>query len=142
MWLNYHSVTGEKTIQEFLRFVLVGVLATGIHYGAYLLLIQLVRFDNALWTNGAYSIGYLVSWCCNLWLTARFTFRAPVTLRRGLGFAISHIVNFGLHVLFLNLFLFIGIPKKWAPIPVYCIVVPICFVLVRNVFKKQNDEES
>lgn len=138
MWLNFHSVTGEKTFQEFLRFVLVGVLATGIHYGAYLLLLQLVRGDNTLWTNVAYSIGYLVSWCCNLWLTARFTFREKVTLKRGVGFAVSHLINYGLHVLFLNLFLFIGIPKKWAPFPVYFIVVPICFVLVRSVFKNNG----
>lgn len=138
MWLNFHSATGEKTFHEFLRFVLVGVLATGIHYSAYLLLLQLVSIDNALWTNAAYSIGYLASWCCNLWLTARFTFREKVTLRRGAGFAICHLINFGLHVVLLNLFLFIGVPKKWAPLPVYCIVVPICFVLVRRVFKNNE----
>lgn len=128
-------VSGGK-FSEFIRFVIVGVIATGIHYGLYLLLIHVVRIDGSLWTNIAYSVGYLVSWFCNLWLTARFTFRESVTVGRGVGFAVAHLVNYGLHVLFLNVFLRLGIPENWAPIPVYCLVVPINFVLVRTVFKK------
>lgn len=124
-----------KTL-EFVRFVMVGVAATGIHYGLYLLLIHIVPSGETLWTNVAYATGYLVSWFCNLWLTAHFTFRTSLSFRRGLGFAVCHLVNFGLHLLFLNVFLRIGVPEKWAPIPVYCLVVPINFILVRTVFKK------
>ena len=124
-----------KTL-EFVRFVMVGVAATGIHYGLYLLLIHIFPAGGTLWTNAAYAAGYLVSWFCNLWLTAHFTFRTSLSFRRGLGFAVCHLVNFGLHLLFLNVFLRIGAPEKWAPIPVYCLVVPINFILVRTVFKK------
>ena len=131
-----HQIAASEKVQEFIRFVIVGVIATGIHYGIYLLLIHCVKTDGAFWTNMAYAIGYIISWFCNLWLTAHFTFRESVSLGRGVGFAICHAVNFGLHLLFLNLFLWMGIPKNWAPIPVYCIVVPINFVLVRTVFKK------
>jgi hypothetical protein len=45
-------------------------------------------------------------------------------------------VNYLLHMLFLNLFLWIGVAEQWAPIPVYCLVVPINFLLVRTVFKR------
>ena len=123
---------------EFVRFVIVGLIATGIHYGIYLLLIKLIPIERTLWTNIAYALGYLISWCCNLWLTAHFTFRESITLGKGIGFAVCHLINFGLHILFLNVFLWMGVSETWAPIPVYCLVVPINFILVRTVFKRLN----
>ena len=59
-----------------------------------------------------------------------------MSVKKGIGFSLSNLVNYGLHILFLNLFLWMGVPDKWAPLPVYCIVVPINFLLVRFVFKK------
>ena len=115
---------------EFVRFAVVGVIATGIHYGIYLLL------KLAINVNVAYTAGYIVSLCCNFWMTARFTFRSSVSAKRGVGFVLSHVVNYVLHMLLLNLFLKIGIPSSIAPIPVYCIAVPVNFLLVRTVFRK------
>lgn len=123
---------------EFFRFCLVGVVATILHYGIYLLLLKVFKIDSQIGENVAYSIGYLLSWCANLWLTAKFTFKEKVTVKRGIGFAVSHAVNYVLHLLFLNLFLSFGVSSQVAPIPVYCIVVPINFLLVRTVFKKLN----
>jgi len=121
---------------EFLRFCVVGVVATGVHYGIYLLLIHVVKIERDWWTNVAYSIGYLIGFICNLWLSAHFTFKEKITVKKGIGFTLSNVVNYGLHLSFLNLFLWVGIPEQWAPIPVYCIVVPVNFLLVRFVFKK------
>lgn len=126
----------NEKMREFIRFACVGVLATVVHYGLYLLLVNTVPVNGKIWINIAYAIGYVISWLCNLWLTAHFTFHESITLRRGIGFAVCHLVNFGLHLLFLNLFLKIGVPENYAPIPVYCIVVPINYLLVRIVFKK------
>ena len=120
----------EQRIREFARFCVVGIIATGIHYGVYLLLLRLLP------ANGAYSIGYLVSLACNLLLTSFFTFRERITWKRAVGFIASHGVNYALHIAFLNLFILIGIAECWAPFPVYCIVVPINYFLVRTVFKK------
>lgn len=122
--------------EEFIRFAIVGVIATCIHYGIYLVLLRLGHIESELWTNVAYTLGYVVSWFCNLFLTARFTFREKVSLKRGLGFAASHGVNFLLHIAFLNFFIWLGASSQLAPIPVYCIVIPINFILVRTVFKK------
>ena len=121
---------------EFFRFCVVGLIATAIHYGLYLTLLRIFHIGSDVWTNAAYAIGYVVSWFCNLYLTARFTFHEKVTFKRGIGFAVSHGINFLLHMVFLNLFMWIGISSKLAPIPVYCIVVPINFILVRTVFKQ------
>lgn len=118
--------------KEFIRFAIVGVVATGIHYGIYWLLMKVMNI------NIAYTIGYVVSWFCNLFLSARFTFKESISVKRGVGFALSHLVNYLLHMLFLNVFLAVGFSAEIAPIFVYAIVVPINFLLVRFVFKSKQ----
>ena len=131
------QILNSDKFGEFIRFCIVGLIATGIHYGIYLLLLGLAGGKgNQLYDNIAYSIGYALSFICNLLLTSRFTFKKKLTVAKGGGFALSHAVNYGLHLLFLNTFMWLGIPEKWAPIPTYIIVFPINFLLVRTVFKK------
>ena len=38
--------------------------------------------------------------------------------------------------LFTLIFLFLGLSEAWAPIPVYCICIPVNFLLVRFVFNR------
>lgn len=114
--------------REVIRFGVVGVVATGIHYGIYLLL------NLWIWTWLAYTLGYALSFVVNYLLTNRFTFRTKPTLKNGAGFALSHIINYTLHIVLLELFLWLGIPDAWAPIPVYCIVIPVNFLILRRFF--------
>ena len=67
--------------------------------------------------------------------STRYTFRVKASAKRGAGFAFSHAVNYVLQMLTLNLFLWLGVPKQWAPIPMFCICVPVNFVLVRFFLK-------
>lgn len=120
----------KKTFYELIRFGIVGVVATAIHYGVYWLLMHWIQ------VTIAYSIGYVVSFFGNFLLTSYFTFRKPATVKKGLGFGVAHGVNYLLHVFFLHLFLWLGVSKSMAPIPVFAIVIPINFLLVRCVFKK------
>ena len=152
------QILNSDKFGEFIRFCIVGLIATGLHYGIYLLLLWVAGGKgNQLYDNIAYSIGYALSFVCNLFLTSRFTFKEKLTVAKGGGFALSHAVNYGLHILFLNFFIWVGSPhtwssagfesvrnflsvlppaEKWAPIPTYIIVFPINFLLVRTVFKK------
>ena len=116
--------------KEFIRFVIVGLLATAIHYAVYYLL------DIIIPPNPAYAIGYIISFLFNYFLTSKFTFKKKASLKNGIGFGFSHLVNFSLHMLLLNLFLFLGVRETLAPLPVYCICVPVNFLLVRFVFNK------
>jgi len=125
----------EKT-RQFVRFCIVGCLSTAMHYGIYLLLLWLYQPESELWTSIAYSIGYAISLFFNLWLTAVFTFKEQVNIHRGIGFFLSHGVNYLLHIGLLNLYLWLGIPEQWAPVPVYLVAVPVNFILVRTVFKR------
>ena len=120
----------RETIFEASRFIIVGVIATALHYIIYWIL---MRWMNV---NVAYTIGYALSFICNFFLTSYFTFKAKATVKRGLGFGTAHLVNYLLHIAFLNLFIWLGVKAEWAPIPVFMIVIPINFLLVRFVFKK------
>jgi len=115
---------------EFVRFGTVGVFATALHYGIYWLL---MHYMNA---SVAYTIGYVLSFVANFFLTSFFTFKKKATMKKGVGFMLSHGVNYLLHIVLLNVFLWMGLSKALAPIPIFCIVIPVNFLLVRYVFKK------
>lgn len=114
---------------EVIRFCIVGTLATCIHYGIYLFLNKFIL----VWL--AYSIGYAISFIFNFYLTSVFTFQEKATVCKGIGFILSHLINYVLHILFLSLFIYLRVRKDYAPILVYVIVIPINFLLVRFVFK-------
>ena len=118
-------------LTPFARFVLVGILATGIHYGLYLAL------RAALPLNVAYTAGYVVSLVANFYLTALFTFGRRPSWGKAVGFGGAHAVNYGLHILLLNLFLLLGVPAALAPVPVFAVAVPVNFLLLRFVFRRR-----
>ena len=121
------------TAFQMLRFAVVGVIATAIHYGVYLLLLPWVS------ESIGYTIGYVISFFCNFILTCVFTFRKKASVKRGAGFGVAHLVNYGLHILLLNLFLRLGMEDAYAPIPVFCIVIPVNFILLRYVFNRKEN---
>lgn len=125
-----NSLLQKKSVREAMRFALVGVVATATHYILYLLLLPFLN------ESVAYTIGYFLSFLLNYYLTARFTFHRKRNVKNGVGFICSHAVNYLLHIVLLNVFISIGIREQLAPIPVYCIAVPVNFLLVRLVFKK------
>lgn len=118
--------------KEFIRFAIVGILATAIHYGIYL------GFNLIMMSWLAYSIGYGISFLCNFYLSSVFTFKAKVSIKKGIGFGISHGINYLLHIILLSLFLKLGIKEEIAPIPVFAIAIPVNFILVRFVFKSEK----
>lgn len=121
-----------KRVPEFVRFVMVGILATALHYGAYFLLQTLLD------VNIAYTLGYALSFIANFYLTAYFTFGRKPSWGKAFGFGGAHLINYLLHIGLLNTFLWLGLSKPLAPIPVFAIAIPVNFLLVRFVFKRKN----
>lgn len=114
---------------EFARFAIVGVIAAIIHYIIYFVLYHFIN------VSIAYTIGYVLSWFCNLYLTSHFTFHRKATIKKSVGFAGAHAVNYCMHIVLLQFFLWIGMHKALAPIFVMGIATIINFFLVRFVFK-------
>lgn len=119
----------KESISEALRFCVVGVVATAIHYGIYWWL------QHHIEVNIAYTVGYVVSFVANYLLSARYTFRERTTARNGLGFVGAHVCNYLLQLMLLNIFLWLGLSRSLAPLGVYAIAVPVNFLMIRFVFK-------
>lgn len=124
------EIFNKKLFGQAIRFCIVGVMAVAIHYAIYLLLKQWMVHVVA------FAIGYFISFIANFFMTAKFTFRKDATTKKGVGFLGAHIINFILQTSLLQLFLWLGVNENFAPIPVYCIAVPVNFMLVRFVFRK------
>ncbi len=124
----------HRSLSEIIRFGMVGALATALHYGIYYLLWRYADFNE----NIAYTVGYALSFVANFYLSAYFTFRSRPSWKRAGGFGGAHLVNYLLHICLLNLFLWLGIPEEWAPLPVFSIAIPVNFLLVRLVFKSRR----
>ena len=114
---------------ETIRFCIVGTIATIIHYGLYLPLSSFLKL------NAAYSIGFIVSFICNFLLSNYYTFHTRPTWKRAIRFSGSHVVNYIMQISFFNLFLFLGVSKAYAPMPVWAVIMPINFLLVRFALK-------
>ena len=115
---------------EVMRFAVVGVLATLIQYGVYWALLHWLAPTVAM------TVGYAVSFAFNFIASTRYTFRVKASARRGAGFVLSHAVNYVLQMAMLNLFIWTGVAKQWAPIPMFCVCVPVNFLLVRFFLKR------
>ena len=120
-----------KQIPEFLRFVMVGLFATGLHYGIYFVLQKFIQ------VNVAYTLGYVLSFVANFYLTAYFTFGQPPSWKKAFVVVLAHLTNYLIHIGLFNLFLRLGFSRPLAPIPVFLIAIPVNFLLVRFVFKQK-----
>ena len=103
----------KETLGELIRFGIVGTTSAAIHYAIYWILQHWIE------VNVAYTIGYVLK----------------ASAKNGLGFGGAHLVNYLLHIVLFNFFLWIGLSRELAPLAVLAIAVPTNFVLVRFVFK-------
>ena len=152
----------RQTGGEFARFFVVGVGATLVHLAVYLLLNWLFDLSEAdVWAiTATYAVGYVVSFVANYFASLRWTFKTQSSVRKGLGFAFSHLVNAFMHLILLNFFRAVGAgdalsmlliwltpwlvdwlpvlgrPESLLPLPVYVIVVPLNFIMVRYFLKR------
>ena len=120
----------KEKIYEIFRFGIVGLIATTIHYLIYIYLENMM-----IPYNISYTVAYLISFIFNFLLSNHFTFKTRPNISRGIKFSMSHIFNYLLQVTLLNIFIGLRINKKMAPLIVYCISIPINFMLVRISLK-------
>lgn len=132
--MNKESFIRRETLGEIIRFVLVGGLATLLHWLLYWLLLLVMD------VYVAYTLAYIISFLFNFLATSYITFRSHPTWTRLGGMVAAHAVNYVVHMILLAIMLSLGVPERWAPIPVFCVAVPINFLMVRFVFKNTKDK--
>ena len=120
----------REKLGEIIRFGIVGTVSTLIQAGTYCLLVGILNYVVAN------TIAYIVSFIFNYIAATKYTFRVKSTAKRGAGFLLSHVVNYLLQTATLAFFVWLGMEKRLALIPMFCICVPINFLLVRYFLKK------
>ncbi len=161
------ALLARKTGAQFLRFFVVGVGATLVQLLVYWLLNAAFGLteEDGLALKLTLTVGYVVSFIGNYLVSLKWTFRTQGSAKKGAGFALSHLVNWGLQVLLLDLFRLLGLggllawavarffpfavaacpelgnPASLLLLPVLFIVVPVNFLLVR-FFLTRGDEKK
>lgn len=124
------SVLNKSGLMEVVRFGIVGTISTGITYGVYYLLLGWIN------TSVAFTTAYILAFIINFALTTTFTFGVSATKKRGIGFIISNVINYLLSVSLLNVFIWFGLSKSIAPIPMFAITIITNFFIVRWIMKR------
>lgn len=100
--MKIDRLQNDERLRQFVRFGVVGVLSSAVHYAIYYLLLFVLT------ASISYIIGYLVSFVGNYFFTNCYTFRTKPSWKHFAGFAGSHAVNFGLHVVLFQYFPLVG----------------------------------
>lgn len=119
-------ITGSGRLSEIIRFGLVGGLATVIQYGVYVVFVTAVKVPAVPSTM----ISYAISFLCNFFLSNYFTFHTRPNAIKGVGFALSHLINMGLQVGLVAIFKGI-VGATLALLPAMVICIPVNYTLVR-----------
>ena len=130
--MKIDRLQNDERLRQFVRFGVVGVLSSAVHYAIYCLLLFVLT------ASISYIIGYLVSFVGNYFFTNCYTFRTKPSWKHFAGFAGSHAVNFGLHVVLFNIFLWLGMHQLVIPVFVMGICVIVQFTILRWVFTKHE----
>ncbi|WP_064976028.1 GtrA family protein [Alistipes provencensis] len=113
---------------SFVRFAAVGGVATAVNYATYVVLVR--SFDD-LHPAVAYLCAFCVSIVCNFLLSSYFTFRVRPSARRAVRFLAAHLINLVNELVLLEIWLWAGVPKLYAPLCVFLVAFPINFLMVR-----------
>ena len=122
-------INSDSRISEIIRFGLVGFFATILQYGIYVVFVEAVKVKAVPSTL----ISYAISFIANFFLSSYFTFHTRPDAKKGIGFALSHLVKMGLQTGMVAIFQQL-VGKTLALLPALGICIPINYLLVRFVF--------
>lgn len=125
-----NKVISKLFKSEIFRFAIVGMVATVVLYATYWLSLKILQ------PSLAYSMAYLCAFIVNYLLTTSFTFKVNKSVKNGVGFVISNVINYLVSIALLNLFLWLGLSNELAPIPTILLATISNFLIVRLVMKQ------
>ena len=119
-------ISGNGRINEILRFGIVGGIATVLQYGIYIIFVRAVGVPAVASTI----ISYTISFIFNFILSNLFTFHTRPNAKKGIGFALSHLINLGMQTGLVAIFKGI-VGTDLALLPAMGICIPVNYLLVR-----------
>lgn len=117
--------------EEFVRFIVCGVINTGGTFIIYLCLLWVVSYP------AAYTISYVAGVFISYWLNARFVFHEALSIARAIQYPVVYLVQYllGLGLLFL-LVEVAHLSDIVAPLLVVILTLPVTFLLSRYVIRR------
>jgi putative flippase GtrA len=117
--------------REVARFVVWGVIRTGLAFMVYVCLLWLCPY------GVAYTISYAAGIFLSYWLNAMFVFQEPLSIGRALQYPLVYVVQYflGLGLLFL-LVEVTHVSKIIAPVLIVIMTLPITFLLSRYLIRR------
>lgn len=116
----------------FLRFLGIGGIATVVHYGSYVVLLQLLKLTPVV----SNVIAFLISFVLNFVLTHLITFRVSFNWKRTLSFLLTHSSGFLMNQLLFYFLTYTDIPDLLIPLFVFPLVTIFNFLMIRYLFKR------
>lgn len=125
-------------MRQFVRFCLVGALATALDACLFYLLRCWLHYQVSM------MISYFVSLCLNTMLTLSWTFSASVSLRNIIRVVGAHLFNlfvvrFGLMAFFVGT---VGLADRLAFIPTLGISIVLNFFIIKSFIHKSKEQNN
>lgn len=119
--------------REVYRFLLAGLLNTGLTYAIYLLLLP---FTGYFW---AFSIAYVAGIFVSYALNTGFVFRVRRSLRGAALYPLVYVVQYLVGLAALDAAIrYLGMPKPLAPLASIIVTVPVTFFLTRTLLRSTS----
>jgi putative flippase GtrA len=116
--------------EQFIRFVIVGLINTFNYYVLYLLLYHLVSLDYMF----AHIIAFLFSMIGSFYLNSYFTYKVKPTLKKFLQFPLTYVVNITVTTFAIWLFVdVIGWSETLSPLLATVLAIPFTFVVSKFI---------
>lgn len=121
----------QKLSIESAKFLIGGLLNTGLTYALYYLLLLALPYQ------AAYACAYLSGIVFSYWLNSTFVFRTPMTWRGLFAYPVVYLVQYLLSAVLLGVLVEkVGVPREFAPLVVIVISVPVTFVMTRWILRR------
>ena len=126
------------------RFVLVGVLGTGIQYGIYSLLLDIFQRywpDLGILTSVAFTAGFIIEMICNYFITSFYTFKMRPSWKNAGGFLFGRAINYVLQLLLLNLLIWLHLSEEYSGILAIILAGIINYFVLLPFYKDKKREK-
>jgi len=123
----------KSTNVFFPRFLISGVLNTGITYLIYL--VVLLAFSYQL----AYTVAFILGVVISYGLNANFVFRSGISVGSLIRFPVIYLLQYFLGIVMVAVLIEYGGVAEWlAPVFVLIITVPMTFIFAKKIFLQNN----
>lgn len=122
---------------QFRRFLIIGIVNTGVTYGVYLLFLNVMPY------RGAYTASYISGLALSYFLNVRFVFGESLRVSSALQYPLVYVGQYGLGLGLIYLLVDLArINKYVAPVGVLCLTVPLTYLFSRYIIRKAPRSRS